>query len=77
MVNVGEAVFSLCLLAGRELLLIGTGTGRLLVIDLQTRIEVQSDPAHTKGTFRICQLDAHTVACAGGDGCADHLEFKR
>ncbi len=68
MVNVGEAIFSLCLLAERELLLIGTGTGRLLVIDLRNKLEVQAIEAHTKGIFRICPLDANTVACAGGDG---------
>lgn len=66
--NVGEAVFSLCLLAEQELLLIGTGTGRLLVIDLRTRIEVQAIEGHTKGIFRICPLDKNTLACAGGDG---------
>ncbi|HRH69705.1 MAG TPA: WD40 repeat domain-containing protein [Flavobacteriales bacterium] len=68
LVNVGEAVFSLCLLARRELLVIGTGTGRLLVIDLRTRNEVQAIAAHTKGVFRICLLDPNTLACAGGDG---------
>lgn len=67
-VNVGEPVFSLHLLAERELLLIGTGTGRLVVIALNTRKEVQAIEAHTKGIFRICPLDATTVACAGGDG---------
>lgn len=68
LVNVGEAVFSLCLLAEQELLLIGTGTGRLLAIDLRTKLEVQAIEAHTKGIFRICPLDENTVACAGGDG---------
>jgi len=68
LVNVGEAIFSLGLLAEQELLLIGTGTGRLLVVDLRTRQEVQAIEAHTKGVFRICPLDANTLACAGGDG---------
>lgn len=67
-VNVGEAVFSLHLVEERELLLIGTGTGRLLVIDLRTRKEIQAIEAHTKGIFRISPLNANTVACAGGDG---------
>lgn len=67
-VNVGEAVFSLCLLAARQLLLIGTGTGRLLVVDLRTKREVQAIEAHTKGIFRITPLDDRTLACAGGDG---------
>jgi WD40 repeat protein len=68
LVHVGEAVFSLHLLIERDLLLIGTATGRLVVIDLKTRNEVQAIEAHTKGIFRICPLDATTVACAGGDG---------
>ena len=67
-VNVGEAVFSLHLFSEQDLLLIGTGTGRLLVIDLRTKLEVQTIEAHTKGIFRICPLDANTLACAGGDG---------
>ena len=68
LVNVGEAVFSLHLLSEKELLLIGTGTGRLLVIDLRTKLEVQAIEVHTKGIFRICSLGAMTLACAGGDG---------
>lgn len=67
-VNVGEAVFSLHLLVDHQLLLIGTGTGRLLVVDLRTRKETQAIAAHTKGIFRICPLNAGTLACAGGDG---------
>lgn len=67
-VHVGEAIFSLHVLAERDLLLIGTGTGRLLVIDLRTRKELQAIEAHAKGIFRICPLDGNTVACAGGDG---------
>lgn len=67
-VHVGEAVFSLHLLAERDFLLIGTGTGRLLVIDLYTRKEQQAIEAHTKGIFRFCLLDGTTIACAGGDG---------
>ncbi len=68
LVNVGEAIFSLCVLGEQDLLMIGTGTGRLLVIDRQTRKEVQATEAHTKGIFRIVRLDEGTLACAGGDG---------
>ncbi|MBL7938071.1 MAG: hypothetical protein JNL43_01820 [Flavobacteriales bacterium] len=68
LVNVGEAIFSLCSLEERGLLMIGTSSGRLLVIDLRTRKEVQAIPAHAKGIFRICPLDPNTLACAGGDG---------
>ncbi|MBL7950912.1 MAG: WD40 repeat domain-containing protein [Flavobacteriales bacterium] len=75
-VHVGEAIFSLHLLAERDLLLIGTGTGRLLVIDLRTRKEVQAIEAHTKGIFRISPLDKDTMACAGGDGALSIWSFS-
>ncbi|MEZ4807051.1 MAG: hypothetical protein R2815_06185 [Flavobacteriales bacterium] len=69
LVDVGEAVFSLCALPELGLLLIGTGTGRLVVIDRRTRQEVQAITAHAKGIFRITPLPgAGTIACAGGDG---------
>ncbi|MBK6883808.1 MAG: hypothetical protein IPH05_12885 [Flavobacteriales bacterium] len=68
LVNVGEALYSLCVLPDLDLLLIGTSTGRLLVIDRRTRTEVQAIEAHAKGIFRIVRSDARTVACAGGDG---------
>ncbi len=68
LVNVGEPVFSLQLIERRSLLLIGTGSGRLVVVDLHTRREVQAHSEHTKGIFRITLLDDHALACAGGDG---------
>jgi WD repeat-containing protein 61 len=68
LVNVGEPVFSLQLIERRSLLVIGTGSGRLLVVDLTMRREIQSLSAHTKGIFRITLLDDHALACAGGDG---------
>lgn len=68
LVNVGEPVFSLHLIAQRSLLLIGTGTGRLVVVDLKTRREIQALGAHTKGIFRITELENDMLAGAGGDG---------
>ncbi|MBX2971799.1 MAG: hypothetical protein KF797_01750 [Flavobacteriales bacterium] len=78
-VNAGEAVFSLHLLAEQERLLIGTGSGRLLAIDLRSGKAVQAIEAHTKGIFRICPIDANTVACAGGDGALStwHVPHER
>lgn len=66
--KVGQAVFSLHVLAQHDLLLIGTGTGRLVVIDLRMRVEVQALDAHAKGIFRIGPLGTDHIACAGGDG---------
>lgn len=68
LVNVGEPVFSIRSIKEHSLLLIGTGTGRLLVVDLKSRHEVQAFSAHTKGIFRITPLDDRSLACAGGDG---------
>jgi WD repeat-containing protein 61 len=67
-VNVGEPVFSLQTIQRRSLLLIGTGAGRLVVVDLHTRREIQTLSVHTKGIFRITLLDDYLLACAGGDG---------
>jgi len=68
LVNVGEPVFSLQLIARRSLLLIGTGSGRLMVVDLNTRREIQVSSTHEKGIFRITELESDVLACAGGDG---------
>ena len=67
-VNVGEAVFSLCLLHDRDLLLIGTEGGKLHVVDMSARREVRLFDVHRKGLFRMCTLPGQRVACAGGDG---------
>lgn len=67
-VHVGEPIFSLLVLERTSRVLIGTGTGRLLVVDLLTKQEIQVIQAHSKGIFRITFLNDHTLACAGGDG---------
>ena len=67
-VSVGEPIFSLQLIVQGSILLIGTGTGRLVVVDLKTRRELQVLSAHTKGIFRITVLENDVLACAGGDG---------
>jgi WD40 repeat protein len=68
LVNVGQAVFSLCLLQQAGLLLIGTEGGRLHVVDLDTRREVRLFEVHQRGIFRMVPLPHQRVACAGGDG---------
>jgi WD40 repeat protein len=67
-VRVGQAVFSMCLLAEAELLLIGTEGGGLHVVDLASRKELHHYDLHRKGVFSICVLPDQRVACAGGDG---------
>jgi WD40 repeat protein len=68
LVNVGEAVFSLALLADRGLLLIGTESGGLHVVDLRSRQELHYYDLHRKGIFGITALPGQRIACAGGDG---------
>lgn len=68
LVNVGQAVFSMCLLAQEGLLLIGTEGGGLHVVDLASRKELHHYALHSKGVFSIKVLPQQRVACAGGDG---------
>lgn len=75
-VNVGEPIFSLLVLEQASRILIGTGTGRLLVVDLLTKREIQVVQAHTKGIFRITLLNDHSLACAGGDGVLSIWSFE-
>lgn len=65
---VGEPVYSMALDAHRQALLIGCGSGRLLVIDLESGVEAQVEHVHQKGIFRIVPLGNGLLACAGGDG---------
>lgn len=68
LVKVGEPVFSIHHDPLRNALLIGTGTGRLLLIDLASQREVQVEQAHQKGIFCIVAHTPHGFVCAGGDG---------
>ncbi len=68
LVNVTFAVFSLCLLAGTGLLLIGTEGGALHVVDLASRREVRLFEVHERGLFRMLALPDERIVCAGGDG---------
>ncbi|MEX1132883.1 MAG: WD40 repeat domain-containing protein [Flavobacteriales bacterium] len=67
-VRVGQAVFSMCLIADAGLLLIGTEGGGLHVVDLTSRKELHHYDLHRKGLFSMCVLPDQRIACAGGDG---------
>lgn len=67
-VKVGEPVFSLLVDAPRNMLLIGTGSGRLVVVDLREQAESQVVELHRKGIFRIVSHSPSGFLCAGGDG---------
>jgi len=66
--KVGEPVFSLFVDATRNTALIGTGSGRLLVLDLREWAETQVVELHRKGIFRIVPHTPSNFLCAGGDG---------
>jgi WD40 repeat protein len=66
--DVGQAVFALALLPGHEVVLAGTESGDLHVVDLRTRSEVQLLKVHSRGLYRILVLPDQRIVCAGGDG---------
>jgi WD repeat-containing protein 61 len=66
--DVGQAVFALALLPGHEVLLAGTESGDLHVVDLRTRSEVQLLKVHSRGLYRILVMPDQRIVCAGGDG---------
>ncbi|MEZ4739711.1 MAG: hypothetical protein R2818_10270 [Flavobacteriales bacterium] len=66
--KVSDAIYSVLLDNERDRLLIGTGAGRLHVIDLQAKAEVQVVELHRKGIFRIVAHTPRGFLCAGGDG---------
>lgn len=68
LVRVGQAIFSLLLLDDANLLLIGTESGGLHVIDLNTGKEIHLFEVHRKGVFAMIGLPGSRVLCAGGDG---------
>lgn len=66
-VNVGQAIFSLCLLQQGQLLYVGTEGGGLHVVDLAARKELHLYDVHRKGIFSIAALPQARLVCAGGD----------
>ena len=77
MVDVGEAIFSLYLHPGSCLLLIGTESGGLHLVDLRSRKELHHYKVHSKGIFRIGMIDPARVACAAGDGSVSVWEIDQ
>ncbi len=63
-----EAVFSLLLLSGQGLLVIGTEGGRIHVVDLCNGREQQCFQVHRRGVFDLVAIGASRFAAAGGDG---------
>ena len=68
MAKVSDAIYSILFDGERDRLLIGTGAGRLHVIDLRAKAEVQVVELHRKGIFRILAHVPNGFVCAGGDG---------
>ena len=67
-VNVGQAIFSLCLMQEGQILYVGTEGGGLHVVDLAERKELHLYDVHRKGIFSIAALPHGRLVCAGGDG---------
>ena len=66
--TISEAIFSIHLDTVRQMLLVGTGSGKLHAIDLRSRTETQVVELHRKGIFGILAHAPGQVVCAGGDG---------
>jgi len=67
--TVPRPVFAMHMVAGTDLLLVGTDTGTLHVVDRCAQRELQAFEVHAKGIFRIIAPGDGLLACAGGDGC--------
>jgi WD40 repeat protein len=63
-----EAVFSLLLLPGPGLLVVGTEGGRIHVVDLQNGRERHCFQVHRRGVFDLVSIGPSRFAAAGGDG---------
>jgi WD40 repeat protein len=67
LVQVNRPVYSMFLNTNEQLLLCGTASGNLHVIDLQSRKEIRNIEAHTLGVFDI-QTVGNVFITAGGNG---------
>lgn len=67
LVQVNRPVYSMYLDRAQQLLLCGTASGNLHVIDLNARKEIRNIEAHTLGIFDIKE-SGNTVITAGGNG---------
>ncbi|MCB0794352.1 MAG: hypothetical protein KDB88_06415 [Flavobacteriales bacterium] len=66
--RVDEAVFMLHVLPKLELLVIGTASGMLHVIDLVQRAEVRAYKVHDRGIYAAAAMREDTLAISAGDG---------
>ena len=66
--TIGEAIFSIHMDTDRQMLLVGSGSGKLHVIDLRTKAETQAVELHRKGIFSMLAYAPGRLVCAGGDG---------
>ncbi len=67
LVQVPRPVYTLCLLAEEQLLLCGTASGNLHIIDLNERKEIRNIEAHQLGIYDIKILSSQ-ILTTGGDG---------
>jgi WD repeat-containing protein 61 len=67
LVQVNRPVYSMFLDRTQQLLLCGTASGNLHVIDLNARKEIRNIEAHTLGIFDIQEI-GHALITAGGNG---------
>lgn len=66
--KIGEAIFSIHFDVDRQMLLVGSSSGRLHVIDLRAKVETQVVELHHKGIFGMLAHAPGQLVCAGGDG---------
>ncbi|MCB0790568.1 MAG: hypothetical protein H6595_14480 [Flavobacteriales bacterium] len=64
----GQSVYSLHVLSGGRLVLIGTGVGDLVLIDRGQRRALARTTLHHLGVFAIVPWDEEVFLTAGGDG---------
>lgn len=67
LVQVSRPVYTLCLLPEEKLLLCGTASGNLHIIDLNERKEIRNIEAHKLGVYDIKILGSQIIT-VGGDG---------
>ncbi|MFM9028369.1 MAG: WD40 repeat domain-containing protein [Bacteroidota bacterium] len=69
LVNVGAIIYSIRLVEDKNLLFIGTSSGRLHVIDLTARKEIRNIAHHAKGIFDISfSVETDRLYTGSGDG---------
>lgn len=77
LVQVNRPVYSMYVNTSEHVIICGTASGNIHVIDLQTKKEVRNIEAHTLGVFDIQFVNNHYIS-SGGDGriCIWNNDFK-